>query len=262
MKVVLRCDPALDGLLPRPAPARAALPEWLRRMPAEAPSALHDGPVRTLKHCPPFVDAMTQGFVLPLPCDVHVADGRLSWDWPIPRLGASLHPRAPIAFHASAQLEGTPYHASDAVAVKFNLFWTVELEAGWSLFATHPINRADLPFRLLSGLVDADRFHDVGILFPALWTDPAFSGVLPRGTPIAQCIPARRERVELEFATLDTDRSDRYQRTAETLLGGPGHYRKTFRASRPSGEGTRERGRIEEQAAAGRGDEGLGDPPE
>ncbi len=231
-------------------------------MPAEAPSALHTEPVRTVKHCPPFVDAMTQGFVLPLPCDVLVADGRLSWDWPIPRLGASLHPRAPIAFHAPAQLSGTPFHAPDAVAVKFNLFWTVELEEGWSLFATHPVNRADLPFRLLSGLVDADRFHDVGILFPAVWTDPSFAGVLPRGTPVAQCIPVRRERVELEFATLDPGRTDRYQRTAETLLGGSGHYRKTFRASRSGGERSQELGGIEEEAPAGSRDEGLGEPPD
>ena len=55
-------------------------------------------------------------------------------------------------------------------AIKFNSFWTIELEPGWSLFATHPVNRDDLPFRLISGLVDADRFHDGGINFPAIWT--------------------------------------------------------------------------------------------
>ncbi len=232
-------------------------------MPAEAASELHAGPVRTVKHCPPFVDAMTLGFVLPLPCDVRVSGGRLSWDWPVPKLGAALHPRAPIAFHAPAQLDGTPFHTPDQVAVKFNLFWTVQLEEGWSLLATHPANRADLPFRLLSGLVDADRFHDVGILFPAIWTDPSFEGVLPRGTPVAQCIPVRRERLDLQFGTFDASDTGRYQRTAETLLGGPGHYRKTFRASRhASGEDVSESSRVEEQAAAGGGDEGLGDPSE
>lgn len=232
-------------------------------MPAEAASDFHASPVRTVKHCPPFVDAMTLGFVLPLPCDVHVADGRLSWDWPVPKLGAPLHPRAPIAFHAPAQLDGTPFHTPGQVVVKFNLFWTVELEEGWSLFATHPANRPDLPFRLLSGLVDSDRFHDVGILFPAIWTDPSFSGVLPRGMPVAQCIPIRRERLDLQFATLDTHDTGRYQRTAETLLGGPGHYRKTFRASRSaSGEAASEGGGIEEEATAGSGHERLGDTPE
>ena len=78
---------------------------------------------------------------------------------------------------------GTPFYDPEVAIVKFNSFWTIELEPGYSLFATHPVNRADLPFRLLTGVVDCDRFTDVGILFPAVWTDANFEGVLPRGTP-------------------------------------------------------------------------------
>ena len=128
MKVRFRCDPALGDILPRPSPARAALPDWLRRMPREVQSELHGAPIRTVKHCPPFIDAMSHGFVIPLACDVHVSDGRLSWNWPVPKLGATAHPRAPVAFHAPAQLEGTPFHTPGQVAVKFNSFWTVELD--------------------------------------------------------------------------------------------------------------------------------------
>ncbi len=83
---------------------------------------------------------------------------------------------------------------TDEAAIKFNSFWTIELEPGWSLFATHPVNRDDLPFRLVSGLVDSDRFHDGGINFPAVWTKPDFSGVLERGTPVAQCFAVPRKR--------------------------------------------------------------------
>lgn len=263
MKILFRCDPALRDLLPRPVPARAALPDWLRRMPARAASALHTEPVRTVKQCPPFVDAMAHGFVLPLPCDVHVNDGRITWDWPIPKLGAALHPRAPIAFHAPAQLAGSPFHDPDQVAIKFNCFWTVALEPGWSLLALHPINRADLPFRLLSGLVDADRFHDVGILFPAIWTDRSFAGVLPRGTPVAQCVPVRRDPLDLEFAVFEAAETGRFQDTAEALLAGPGHYRKHFRASGAGAfEGAPEQGGFEEHHAAIDGYQRLRDPAE
>ena len=38
MRVVFRCDPALEKELIRPIPARRALPDWLRAMPAAAPS--------------------------------------------------------------------------------------------------------------------------------------------------------------------------------------------------------------------------------
>ncbi|MDP9097076.1 MAG: hypothetical protein M3N26_11100, partial [Pseudomonadota bacterium] len=194
MRVVFRCDPALVGRLP--PPHRPELPGWLRTMPREAPSDLHPAPVRTVKQCPPFIDAMTHGFVIPLACDVHVREGTLSWDWDLPLPAAGQHPRAPLSFHSAAQVEGTPFRDGSQIIVKFNSFWTVSLEPGWSLMATHPVNRADLPFRLLTGLVEADRFNAVGLLFPAVWLDPGFEGVLPRGMPIAQCFPVPRVQLD------------------------------------------------------------------
>jgi hypothetical protein len=200
-------------------------------------SDAHGGDIRTVKHCPPFVDAMSHGFVIPLPCDVRVQGGTLSWDWPLPPLAAEMHPRSPVSFHVPEQLAGTPFDTDGQVVVKFNAFWTMELEPGWSLFATHPVNRADLPFRLLSGLVDADRFHDVGILFPALWTDPSFEGVLQRGTPVAQCFPVPRAPLMLVQESFGAADVERYDLTATALLSGPGVYRKRFRAGRSSAQG-------------------------
>ena len=204
-------------------------------MPRAVPSEMHPEPVRTVKQCPPFVDAMSHGFVIPLPCDVVVRDGTLSWDWPLPPLAAAHHPRAPISFHAPAQLTGSPFHAGDQVIVKFNSFWTVTLEPGWSLFATHPVNRADLPFRLLTGLVEADRFNAVGLLFPAVWLDPAFEGTLPRGTPIAQCFPVPRMTLDLAHEPFDAEATQAYDALAGQLLGGPGVYRRQYRSG-PGGK--------------------------
>lgn len=235
MRIVFRCDPALEPYLPRPLPAREALPRWLAEMPRRAMSQAHGADIRTVKHCPPFIDAMSHGFVIPLPCDVIAEAGTLSWDWHIPTPASHAHPRSPLSFHSPAQVEGTPLHTEAQAIVKFNSFWTIELEPGWSLFATHPLNRPDLPFTTLAGLVDADRYHDVGILFPAIWRDRGFTGVLPRGTPVAHCFPVRREPIDLVIEPLDTAR---YDTTANALLTTPGVYRKQFRAprSRPHGE--------------------------
>lgn len=233
MRIIFRCDPALIDRLERPRPARAALPDWLRAMPPTAFSGVHETEVRTVKQCPPFVDAMSHGFVIPLPCDVTVRDGRLSWDWDLPRLAVHAHPVSPLSFHVPAQVSGTPFHREDRAIVKFNSFWTVELEEGYSLFATHPVNRDDLPFRLLTGMVDADRFSDVGILFPAVWVDPDFEGVLPRGTPVAQCFPVARMPLDLVCEALDAGHRKAYEATADALLSGPGLYRRAFRLKRP-----------------------------
>jgi len=235
MKVVLRCDPALEPHLVRPSAARANLPQWLRTMPAHAFSALHDMDVRTVKQCPPFVDAMSHGFTIPLACDVIVENGVLSWDWDLPTPAIGNHPRSPISFHVPSQAEGTPFFEPGRAIVKFNSFWTIELPPGWSLMAMHPVNRADLPFRTLGGLVDADRFFDVGIFFPAVWVDAGFEGVLPKGTPVAQCFPVQREALELEFAAMTPQEARRYDETGAEILSEHGVYRKKFRAARGRG---------------------------
>ena len=235
MKILFRCDPTLIDVLPRPVPARAALPDWLRRMAPRVPSQVHSRAVRTVKQCPPFVDAMAHGFMVLLPCDVTVRDEQFSWDWPLPPMTIADHPRAPLSFHVPEQLEGSPLGGDGRAALKFNSFWTIELEPGWSLMAVHPINRADLPFRLVTGLVDADRFSDIGINFPALWTDRGFAGVLPRGTPIAQCFAVPREPPELVCEAMAAEHVERYVAVAADVMAGPGVYRKRFRSKRGVG---------------------------
>ena len=230
MKITFRCDPALVDLLPRPVPARAALPDWLRAMAPRVQSAVHGREIRTVKQCPPFVDAMRHGFMLVLPCDVAVAPGmRFSWDWPLPALSVQGHPRAPLSFHVPEQIAGSPLAHGAQSALKFNSFWTIELEAGWSLLAMHPVSRDDLPFRTVTGLVDADRFNEVGINFPAVWLDAQFSGVLPRGTPIAQCCAVPRDAPELAFEPMSDERIEGYGDVASKIMAGPGVYRKGYR---------------------------------
>ena len=232
MKITFRCDPALIDLLPRPVPAKAALPDWLRRLAPRVQSSVHGRSIRTVKQCPPFVDAMTHGFMLLLPCDVHVDAGRFSWDWPLPAPDVAGHPRAPLSFHVPEQIAGSPLAHGTQSAIKFNSFWTIEIEPGWSLMAVHPINRDDLPFRLVTGLVDADRFNDVGINFPAVWIDPAFCGVLPRGTPVAQCYAVPRDAPTLTCEAMSADHMQRYDELAGQIMAGPGVYRKGYRSKR------------------------------
>jgi hypothetical protein len=235
MRIVFRCDPALAAHLPRPVPARGALPDWLKTMPAKAFSESHGREIRTVKQCPPFVDAMTHGFLMLLPCDVRIEKDEIAWDWDIPEPATQGHPRAPLSFHVAEQFAGAPF-ANGRAALKFNSFWTIELEPGWSLFATHPVNRDDLPFRLLTGLVDSDRFQDGGINFPAIWTRPDFTGVLPKGTPVAQCFPVSRAGLELVCESFDPARQAAYAGTVAQVLATPGVYRKRFRAKRSEGE--------------------------
>ena len=98
--------------------------------------------------------------------------------------------------------------------------------------AVHSVNRDDLPFRLVSGLVDTDSFHAVGIIFPAVWIDPNFGGTLPRGMPIAQQFVVPRQTSELVCELLDAEHTEAFDNVAEQIKGGPGVYRKARRQKR------------------------------
>lgn len=235
MIITFRCDPALIDLLPRPVPAGAALPDWLRAMAPRVESAVHQRSVRTVKQCPPFVDAMAHGFLLLLPCDVQVEAMRFSWDWPLPKLASGAHPRAPLSFHVPEQIAGSPLAHGHRSALKFNSFWTIELEPGWSLMAVHPVQREDLPFRVITGMVDSDRFVDIGINFPAVWTDPDFRGTLPRGTPVAQCYPVPRDAPTLVCEPMSAQHVQRYEELSARIMAGPGVYRRGYRTRRNRG---------------------------
>lgn len=235
MRFVVRCLPGFAGRIPAPAPARGALPGWLKAMPSSlASAALAGAEVRTLKHCPPLLDAMGSGVLFPLAADLTMRGGALSWDWEAPRHAEIGHTRSPIGLHLPEQVAGAPFRLPEGqFVVKFTNFWTVEVPDGWSVLFTHPLNREDLPFRTLSGVVDCDRWRDGLVHFPALWTDPGFEGVLPAGTPVAQAIPVRREALELVVEQMDAERVAAHAAVEQALGQDPGVYRKSYREGTP-----------------------------
>jgi hypothetical protein len=173
---------------------------------------------------------MTYGFLIPLATDVRVEDGTFTWDFDLPSGAVTSYTRSPLDFHDNSQVAGSPFFEDDQFIVKFNNFWTIESPPGYSLLITHPVNRQDLPFTTLTGLVDTDRYKDNFINFPARWRDPAFNGVLPKGTPIAQCLPVKRAIWSGAFETITGDAIGRLQETAASVTSEPGVYRRQFRA--------------------------------
>ncbi|HZQ11221.1 MAG TPA: hypothetical protein VFB31_00245 [Pseudolabrys sp.] len=232
MTLIFRCPPELIGLLPPPIPAVQGLPDWFKALPHSAFNAVTQAESQTVKRCPPFIDAMTYGFLIPLPCDVTVENGEFSWTFEVPTNNVDNFLRSPIAFHDPSQVAGTPFHDADRFAIKFNNFWSIEAPPGHSILFTHPVNRADLPFTTLTGLVDADLYHDSRVNFPAHWHDLDFNGVLPKGTPIAQCLPVKRERWQARVEALSEEAAARVRAMAAAIDAEEGVYRRQFRAGK------------------------------
>ena len=159
-----------------------------------------------------------------------VENGEFSWDREFPGGAFTNYPRSPIDFHDNTQVAGTPLFDEDRFIIKFNNFWTIELPPGYSLLVTHPVNRHDLPF------VDADRtgrcrplprqFHPLSRALAR----SRFNGVLPKGTPVAQCLPVKRDSWTARFETIGPEAAGRLHETAGAVSREPGIYRRQFRA--------------------------------
>jgi hypothetical protein len=230
LTITFRCPPELEGILPRPLPAVQGLPDWFKAMPQKAFNVVLQDDQMTVKKCPPFIDAMTSGFLMLLVADLKIENGAFSWDREVPTGTLNCYPRSPIDFHDNTQVAGTPLFDEDRFIIKFNNFWTIALPAGYSLLVTHPVNRHDLPFVTLTGLVDADRYCDNFIQFPARWRDLDFNGTLAKGTPVAQCLPLKRDRWSARFETMTHEAAGRLHEIAGEVSRQPGTYRHKFRA--------------------------------
>lgn len=227
MRITARCHPLLEPLLPKPVPATHTLPDWLGEMPAEVEAVTLGGAaVRTLKHCPPIIDAMRLGVLILCPTDITVREGEVSWDWEPPILTDANISRAPIGVHVPEQAEGSPY-AGRQMVLKFINFWTLETPPGWSLLFMHPLGYPDLPFATLGGVVDCDTYKDGYVHFPALLT-PGFEGVIAKGTPVAQAVPVKKETA-LDIAVMSPAQIAANRTVQDDLARKPGQYRKVFR---------------------------------
>src|SRR5437867_4332853 len=63
-RIEFHAIPRLFDAIPHPYPASRAVPEWMKNLPMERGG----GP--TIKRCPPFLEAMTAGYIIPVPFDV------------------------------------------------------------------------------------------------------------------------------------------------------------------------------------------------
>lgn len=135
-----------------------------------------DGGVHlTIKHCMPFIDALTTGFMIPLQADIQVKDGEFSGDWP--------HEESPLGFHFATQAPGVPFLDESEVVIKAHNFWSIHTETGYATLFTHPLNRFDLPFRTLSSVVDTDSFDALPVHFPMVWWIAILRGRCRPGPP-------------------------------------------------------------------------------
>lgn len=189
MKIIRFFSPKSPHNIGQPEPIKNFVPEWYRR--AETTYVEKGVEHAGLKKCVPYLDAMISGYAIVTPTDIFVSkneDGSLKLGWNGTDVSANFIMERP---KASGETMPRPEHHYPNHLV-FSGFWGVKTPRGWSLLFTHPLNRQDLPFTTLSGIVDSDKFSASGNI--PFFIKEDFTGVIPAGTPIVQLIPIKRAK--------------------------------------------------------------------
>jgi hypothetical protein len=217
MNITFTNTSGFDGL-EQPQPASKFIPDWYKNMESymggdKKPTG--DGKTKaTIKRCMPVFDAITSGYIIVSPADVYVRikDGQQYFEWS--SLGL-------IAFHPIEQAPEHPARNKHSYPKWMN-HWAIRTPKGYSTMFVQPMHRESV-FTILPGIVDTDEYY-APINFPMVINDPEFEGLIPKGTPIAQVIPFKRDSWNMQFGgdkeikeqrenavQLDTKFFDRYK---------------------------------------------------
>jgi hypothetical protein len=180
----------------KPVPAKSLIPAWYKKMkPYFGQKDLQIDPQagmvvnRTIKKCIPVLDAITSGYIITTYADLNVT--RDSYD-NIPYFTWASTPNSidAVSLHFPEQVENYPGMKEPTIP-KFRNIWTTKTPPGYSCLFIPPAHH-DTPFSIFPGIVDTDKYTSP-VEFPFMLKDPNFIGVIPRGTPIAQVIPFKRD---------------------------------------------------------------------
>lgn len=181
---------SVGDYMPDIKPAKQYIPEWYKDIKGYNKNNLKfekesHFPMINLKSCMPFFDAFASGYMVELAQDLYVEikDGK-------PKINWKAAPNPVAVREVEENIIPTPHGYSDSHFV-WKYPHILNAKKGYSAIVTHPFNRHDLPFISLTGIVDIDVLVGNGNI--PFFIKEGFEGLIPRGTPILQIIPFKRE---------------------------------------------------------------------
>lgn len=180
----------------QPKPANQFVPDWYKQLESytngfKKPNGNGES-TGTIKKCMPVFDAITSGYIITLPADVYVSqrNGQPYFEWSTMGL---------IKFHQVEQAPTHPNRNGHMAYPKWINPWSIKTPKGYSTLFVQPFHRESV-FTILPGVVDTDTYT-APVNFPFVLNDVTFEGMIPKGTPIAQVIPFKRESWQMKVGT-------------------------------------------------------------
>ncbi len=219
-----------------PVPAGQMLPDWFSAMSNDIPDPGHEFPRlgdwikdfkgHTVKKCPAVIDFLTEGYIIPLWCDILIQKQNDKLHWENNELDIGV-----VEFHNYQQAPTYPFKENDYKhPLKFISPWWFKTPPGWSMLFMQPQLHFQKEFSLLPGIVETDSFHQTN--FPGIWHREGDT-ILKRGIPFIHVIPFKRTKHSLlPRIANEVDRdTNAYEQTAlrSKFVGGYREITRRFR---------------------------------
>ena len=222
-KPILKYESLIDVYPNIIEPARNHIPEWYKNITKWKNNEVFNietGFGNSIKQCMPFIESLTIGYMILLPNDIYVKDNGVApyvtWKEGVPfppkwRTEPADQNLVPAGHH------GIEYTWQTAVVNT--------VPVGYSIIFTHPLNRHDLPFTTLTGIVDGGLVMSGNGNIP-FFIKKGFEGIIPKGTPIAQLIPFHQQNWSSKIQKgLSKIAINHHNRSVSLVTGW---YKKTF----------------------------------
>ena len=201
----------------KPYPAKKHVPDWFKDLPNDN----YENEIGTIKNCIPFIDAMTTGYIIPVPETIIIK--------PIDKhnIGIGGPGKDFVKSHSARQTENSPF--GNAYTMKILNPFMIKTEKGVSCLFTAPINKpAPMPINVISSVVDTDMYDSIvhfpiSVFFSDVDDDPF---ILEKGTPLVQVVPFRRESFEMEITNVKSHHLKKHKKATDQKSQDTKYYQK------------------------------------
>jgi hypothetical protein len=172
-------------------PAKEVIPDWWKIV-----ERYFDDNVEskgTIKNCPSFPEFLSQGYVMPLWCDLQIDIKHDNFEWKSPDKMFNFSSHGDIQFR-----DFVPKHIKDnsSMVLKAECPWRLKTPKGYSVWQLPMYYHYNPIFEVLPGIIWSDIHHEVN---QQMLIKKYGKFLLKRGTPLAVYVPFKREKYKLEI---------------------------------------------------------------
>lgn len=191
--------PFVEQALPKPT--KNFIPDWWKDVPSannkiEKTFQVNAG---NIKNCPSFPDYFSNGFILPMWCDTILRYNKKTerYDFEVSNKEFLIETHGNQQF---VDIVPSYNYMGKTAAFVFKPIcpWQIITSPGWSVLQLPAFYHFNNDFTVLPGIIDTDIYHEINQ--QVILLDPKEEIFIPLGTPLAQYIPFKRQKIEMEIS--------------------------------------------------------------